>query len=293
MNKEQKTNVKFKDGNNNLYDVKIEITHRNGYSEFSMSGEGQGSRGQCYDSIKPKNAKQERLLELWKTYHLNGMNAGTPKQTEMIKEMQKNTSYSYYKSLLYLNSYDKDCKPISIFDLKLIEDKKEELKEQISKHKKHKKNIEDVKTKYDKNFCWGGKTINLKSLGLGKKFFINRTKQKHFFDKLKKKECLIIDRLQKELEQEQEKTMLYDRGKDGKLYKYDATLHRVDLPENLWEEVEQLVKDIREIEEKSRVKGGSWEDLHNYKKVALGKHLELEPNEAGEDIEEERDGVYS
>jgi len=291
MYKEQKTNVKFKDGKNILYNVEIKITHRNGYPEFSMSGEGQGSMGQCYDDIKPKNPKQKRLIEIWKTYHLNGTKAGNEAQTKKLEEMPK--PYDYDKALKFLNGFKQNGEPISAIELQEIEEKRKMLEYNIDKVKTKLETIKDLKTEKLKNFQMGGMYIVLKDLEMEKKFFNTRLKLKYFFERLEKKENILLDKLKSELEQEQEKTLLYGRGKDGILYQYGATWHRVDLPKNLWEEVEQLVKDIREIEEKSRVKGGSWEELHEYKKVALGKYLDLEPKEAEEDITEEYDGVYS
>jgi hypothetical protein len=285
MKAEQKTNVKFKDANNILYSVEIEITHRNGYPEFTMSGEGNGIMGQCDDGIKPKNAQQKRLKELWETYHLNGTNAGTPKQTEMIKK----TAYDYDKAKVYLNSFDRDSKSITNFDLIEIEQERKDIQERIDEVEKEIKILEEKAEEYkEQGNCWiVVKDLNIKEFVNGifgaKQFFkkqiSNRTKKLEDFKELQIKA--------------QEKTLLYDYGTDGKLYQYGATWHKVDLPENLWEEVEQLVKEIREIEELSKAKGGSWEDLHEYKKVALGKYLELEPKEAEEDIEESYDGVYS
>ena len=290
MQQNKKTNVKFKDGNNNLYNIKIEITHRNGYPEFSMSGEGNGSMGQCDEHIKPKNPKQKRLLELWDKYHLNGMNAGTPKQTELLEQMKKTTSYEYDKACDYLNSFDKDGKPITAFELREIEDERIDLKERIKELKDEIEILEEENRLQDCNS--GGGFIQIQSLKISQHY--NTPLQfKNFFKheiKIRKEK---LEDLKKILEKAQEKTLLYDRDKEGKLYKYGATWHKVDLPKNLWEEVEQLVKEITEIEELSKVKGGNLEDIHNYKLVALGKYLELEPNEAEEDITEERDGIFS
>ena len=41
--------------------------------------------GQCYDSIQemyPNDKKVQRIIEIWKKYHLNGMNAGCIHQDE-------------------------------------------------------------------------------------------------------------------------------------------------------------------------------------------------------------------
>lgn len=43
--------------------------------------------GQCLDDMSKyiKTPKFKKILKWWKTYHLNGMNAGTPEQTAAIK----------------------------------------------------------------------------------------------------------------------------------------------------------------------------------------------------------------
>lgn len=73
--------ISFIDAEKNLFKLKIEI--KNG--ELSISGECGNSFGQCYDSIKPANPEQARIVEIWKTYHLNGMHAGTEKQEKILK----------------------------------------------------------------------------------------------------------------------------------------------------------------------------------------------------------------
>ncbi|MBN1682829.1 hypothetical protein JW865_04680 [Candidatus Bathyarchaeota archaeon] len=289
MKAEQKTIVKFKDANNVLYNVEIEITHRNGHPEFTMSGEGNGSMGQCDDSIKPKNSQQKRLLELWNKYHLNGMNKGTPKQTEMLKEMEKKTAYDYDKAKAYLNSFDREGKPITNFDLIKIEQERKDIQERIDEVKKEIKILEEKAEEYKgQGDCW----IVVKDLNI-KEFVNGFFGAKQFF----KKQILIRNKKLEDLKElqikAQEKTLLYDYGIDGKLYQYGATWHKVDLPENLWEEVEQLVKEIGEIEELSKAKGGSWEDITDYKKVALGKYLDLEPKEAEEDITTDDEEIYN
>lgn len=288
----KKTNVKFKDNDNILYNVEIEIKHLNGYPEFSMSGEGNGSSGQNNDRIKPKNPQQKRLLELWDKYHLNGMNAGTPKQTRLIEQMEQETTYSYEKACDYLNSFDRDENPITAFDLQEIESEREALEGQIRDVENEIESLEECKEYYKGKFMLGGGWILWKDLGI-KYPYNNQSGFNNLFKHERKKREVKLEKLKSELEQAQAKTLLYDYGTDGNLYQYGSTWHKVDLPTNLWEEVEQLVRDITKIEELSKAKGGDWEELHNYKLVALGKYLELEPNEAEEDITEEQDGVFS
>ena len=54
--------------------------------EFSASGTMARSSGQCVDRIKaehPSDEQVQRIAAVWEKYHLNGMNAGTPKQKEL------------------------------------------------------------------------------------------------------------------------------------------------------------------------------------------------------------------
>jgi len=87
--------------------------------------------------------------------------------------------------------------------------------------------------------------------------------------------------------------MLYDRGTDGKLYKYGGTWHRRELLKNLWEEITTLKTNIEKFDNSQKITGGNWKDIDDYKIVALGKHLKLEPKEAETDIKGTQDGVYS
>lgn len=93
--------VSFKDKENNLATIEIEITD----NRLSMCGEYRGGGGQCLDSIKPKNKEQERLIEIWRRWHLNDMHAGTEKQEAAIdKWIKKGNHYDYEKACKYLKS---------------------------------------------------------------------------------------------------------------------------------------------------------------------------------------------
>jgi hypothetical protein len=70
--KELKKCISFIDKNHNRFKIDMEITKRNGYDEFTASGEWGGSMGQCLDEIKPANTDQKELVSLWKKYHLKG-----------------------------------------------------------------------------------------------------------------------------------------------------------------------------------------------------------------------------
>ena len=67
--------------------------------------------GQCLDSlIQYKELKTNKLLktihDLWIKHHLNDMNAGTPEQSQALKEYHElnNTRFDYTKDVEYLKS---------------------------------------------------------------------------------------------------------------------------------------------------------------------------------------------
>lgn len=289
MKAEQKKYVKFKDKNNNLYNIEIEITHRNGYPELTMSGEGLGGSGQVVDDIKPANTHQQNLIKIWKEYHLNGMNAGTPKQQEKLQECEK-TEYENKK--IFLNSYNEKGKPITPFELDEIEQTKKELTQKIQETKKEIRLLKEEyetqrKTTFQKTNWFIIKELNIKE------HFNTHTRLKTFYDKTLKTMEKILDFLQDSLELEKQKTLLYDYGEDGKLYEYGGTWHRKKLPETLWKDIQEITMKIEEHEETNKKTGGEWEDINDYKIVALGKYLEIEPKEAEEDITTEDEETYT
>lgn len=91
--------IDFYESGKKINKVEIEVTLRNADTdkpEFSVCGTVWNSRhtdcvagGQCIDSID-KFFRTDRLYKLienlWKKYHLNGMNAGTVEQEKCLKE---------------------------------------------------------------------------------------------------------------------------------------------------------------------------------------------------------------
>lgn len=71
-------NVSFIDANGRKANIKITINN----GRLSMSGDN----GQEQDTIKPRTESQIRLIEIWKAYHLNDMQPGTPKQMKIVKK---------------------------------------------------------------------------------------------------------------------------------------------------------------------------------------------------------------
>ena len=65
--------------------------------------------GQCLDTIKeylPTNKAFAEIYNLWKNYHLNGMNAGTHRQREALDKFhaESGTRWDYEKDCEYLKS---------------------------------------------------------------------------------------------------------------------------------------------------------------------------------------------
>ena len=77
-----KRTVEFLDEQRNKVTAECEV--KNG--RFSMSGEYCGSLGQVFDEVKPANDSQKELIDIWRKYQLNDMNAGTPAQEEALKK---------------------------------------------------------------------------------------------------------------------------------------------------------------------------------------------------------------
>lgn len=60
--------------------------------EFSAMGEHDGSAGQCLESIAaayPQDEKVQRIVKVWRVYHLNDMKAGTPAQMAELERCEE------------------------------------------------------------------------------------------------------------------------------------------------------------------------------------------------------------
>ena len=101
--------------NINSVDVEVELRDRDGYLELSICASiWNGNHtdiicgGQCLDEIKEfrdslKNPELfDELYALWKEWHLNGMNAGTPEQTKAVNEWCANHQYDYTEIVEHL-----------------------------------------------------------------------------------------------------------------------------------------------------------------------------------------------
>lgn len=70
------------------------------HKELSISGDCGRGCGQIYDDFEP-TAAQKKLVDFWKTYHLNGLCAGTKKQMEALENCE---STDYTERCNYLES---------------------------------------------------------------------------------------------------------------------------------------------------------------------------------------------
>lgn len=102
-----KKTISFIDGNNIKTKVFAELRiNKDGKKVLSFVGEQERhSYGQI--TFKPANDKQEKLLALWKTWHLNDMHAGTEKQEVVLTKAGSTQFVSEYQECCnYLQSVD-------------------------------------------------------------------------------------------------------------------------------------------------------------------------------------------
>ena len=112
MNKNFKRIIKFHDDENMIVISNLEINYHEDYPEFTMDNK----RCNCYGQTEfiPKEGYQTELYNIWKQYHLNGMSAGLPIQTQAITKWKKQgNKYNYEVVCDYLKSiglYEVDLK---------------------------------------------------------------------------------------------------------------------------------------------------------------------------------------
>lgn len=68
-----KRELVFIDAENHKVRADVEITHRNGYAEFAMSGQFLGGYGQVIDDYVPANEAQRELQAAHAQYHLKNV----------------------------------------------------------------------------------------------------------------------------------------------------------------------------------------------------------------------------
>ena len=87
--------IKIIDANRNKFLLDIEVTNRNGYTEFAMSWEWCGSGWQMLDSISPATEVQEKIIQFWRDYHLKQIDEGMYDElmeiiSNLLDEQEKN-----------------------------------------------------------------------------------------------------------------------------------------------------------------------------------------------------------
>ena len=280
-----KREIIFHDKNGDKTKIEIELNEKN----FSMSGETGNGCGQCQDSIQT-TPNQQKLIDIWNSYHLNDMNAGTIKQEKLINEQLKKhkISYEYDKALKILDYTSPDLKTLDTLELEEINKERNKIKSRIIELKNDKLKIIEEKEEIKKQKSDGWFII--KHLDI-KYFFHNITQLASFVKKELAKKDIEIQEFQEQFKIVAFKTMLYDKHPEtGEPYQYGTSWLKRELPKDLWEQVETICKEIEtdELERKNKYKGGSWKDL-DPKTQALGKFLKMTPKEAEENIEETKE----
>jgi hypothetical protein len=269
-----KRTIIFKDADRNKVVFECEITERNGYPEFTASGEYCGSLGQCFGSVKPATENQSKLIDLWRKWHLNGMKAGTDKQMELTNGL------NYDETMIKLTSIDRKTGKESFFNYdnltKIIERWKTEIKDlndwfvngsdRLMAETWHKFKLTDYETRED---------------------YYNKTLREY-------------NKQLNDAEEALKSTMLYDIDpRDNvKLYRYGSAWLRKDLPENFEGELNNLLDKIEAEEEETKERKVVKEDIDLFNdfdepKTALSLALmfELSVNEI-EEIKENGDNSW-
>lgn len=271
------TKVSFVDKNREKFTCELTITHRNGYPEFTMCSEG-GQR-----EFVPANQAQEKLLKLWKEWHLNDVKAGTPKQTEALEKWKTaGNKYDYSKAVEYLKCIRPDGTPISALEVKEIESATAKIEEEIEKLSKAEKLFnEAVETYTSKRGSAGWFIFDFKSIGfqhpkieenvMGKSgrigiYLDGFHGPKDFFKKVTRHFAEKEKELENEKGQINLRTLWYDLH-DGKPYQYGTAWLRKELPTDMEEQIESIVQEVEEAEEERR--GESLSHLNDEDLLAL------------------------
>jgi hypothetical protein len=219
-----KRTVIFKDLDRNKVVFKCEITNRNGYPEFTASGEYRGGSGQVFDHVKPATDNQRKLIDLWSEWHLNGMKAGTDRQMNIAKGLQ------YDEAIRTLTAIDRETGKESFFDYdnltRVIEKWKDEIKTLNDWHKSKVTEDETQESYYNKTLREYTKQLN-------------------------------------DAEESLKSTMLYDTDPrdNSKLYKYGSAWLCKDLPEDFEDTLNNLLDDIKAEEEENKERKVTPDDI--------------------------------
>lgn len=259
-----KRTIEFKDKDHSKWEIECEIKD----GRFSMSGKS----GQCQDRIKPKGKNQKKLIQIWNDWHLNDLNAGTPKQSAAIEKWKaKGNRYDYTNACIILAHLDPKGKPIDPIESLVITSGVEVFTKEI---KAHKSKVTMVERLNANNNVLKAKMINL----------INKE----------------IDALEEQKKEGALQILLYDiHPVTGKLFEYGNGWLTRELPENFEEELDELLDAIEEEEEDKKEEPVTEADYELFKDFeepriaqALAIMLDLCVNEI-DDIEEEGDNRWT
>jgi hypothetical protein len=245
----------FLDADRKKVSVECSIMMRNGGAEFSASGDYAGELGQVIGNVKPANEAQAKFIELWRTWHLNGLNAGTIEQQALLNTKEfddfKNELAELVKDAKVLenictSSFESFCETIGI----------KQPGQQKWTAPVH------IKTHYQELKFWWEK-------GIGKKFNDEYIKliQKHLPD-VKYNSGVhpkLVLRMSSSL-YEQQKAFLEKNGMlvvphpvTGKPYTYGSGWILRELPQDFEQQLEETIDEVL-LQEDER-KGKSFEEM--------------------------------
>lgn len=257
----------FRDAKGVKITIEAGITERNGYPEFTMSGDYGHGCGQIYDRIVPKNDEQKRLIEIWKTYHLNGINAGTPAQQAVLSKCE---CKDYDEEVLFLRSQKFDGSPVTLYDSEMSKKGTDEYKEKTIELIKKLDELEGFLDEFKKavpnrwtrseykDLCklleGGGNAITFRDGAFFKNSRYSKlsasqsTKLHNYKEKLKTENDELIKLMEKVLYM----TALYDKHPEtGEPYRYGSGWIKKNLPDHFWSEFQILVDRIEELDQPS------------------------------------------
>lgn len=235
-----KKEIIFHDKNGDKTEIEIELKD----GKFSMSGEHGGSCGQCQDSIVA-TPNQKKLIDIWNTYHLNDMNAGTIKQDKILsdyKEKNKKNRLEYDEQILILDSTSPELETLNSLQVQEISKERDKIKAKTIELNKDKLKIIEKKEEIKTKTHAGWFTITHLDI---KYFFHSIAQLTVFVKKELAKRDKEIQELQKQFKTIALKTMLYDKHPEtGEPYQYGSAWLTRELPDDLWEQVDKICDTI-------------------------------------------------
>lgn len=250
----KKTEISFVDKNRAKVNVEITIEERDGEKRFSISGDVGGGCGQIIDSILPANEHQEKLIKFWKEYHLNDMKAGTPKQEAALDKWKTDgNKYDYTNACEYLSCLKPDGTPLSALEEREIGADKIVLN---ASHETLEKEIKDFKEKLARHKTGQGwfkfpfelEGFEYREVKDNSIYFDSIFARKSFEERLDRYFVKKQEKLQKEIDTVNLRTLLTDMH-EGKAFTYGHGWITKSLPEDIEQQVEDLVSEIEAAEE--------------------------------------------